>query len=82
MFGIAVAWAYNSGMKTIAVEDFRDQCLSILDQVEAGGILITKDGKPVAQLMPIRPSSAGLIGAEGQDQGQGGYHVYGFALGC
>jgi prevent-host-death family protein len=50
-------------MKTIAAEDFQEQCLSILDQVEPDGLLITKDGKPVARLVPIQPNSADLIGA-------------------
>ncbi|HOB74821.1 MAG TPA: type II toxin-antitoxin system prevent-host-death family antitoxin [Phycisphaerae bacterium] len=50
-------------MRAIAAEDFRDQWLSILDEVEAEGVLITKDGKPVARLVPIRSQSAGLIGA-------------------
>lgn len=50
-------------MKQIAAAKFKERCLSILDQVDADGIVITKRGKPVAKLIPIRAASAGLIGS-------------------
>jgi prevent-host-death family protein len=50
-------------MKHIAAAKFKEQCLSILDQVDEEGIVITKRGKPVAKLIPIRAESASLIGA-------------------
>jgi prevent-host-death family protein len=34
-----------------------------LDEVDEEGIVITKRGKPVAKLVPIRAESAELIGA-------------------
>jgi antitoxin (DNA-binding transcriptional repressor) of toxin-antitoxin stability system len=34
----------------------------LLDRVGAEGIIITKRGKPVAKLIPIRAESASLIG--------------------
>lgn len=50
-------------MKKIAAAKFKEQCLSILDNVGAEGIVITKHGKPVAKLIPIGAESASLIGA-------------------
>lgn len=50
-------------MKRVAAAKFKEQCLSILDRLEPGGIVITKHGKPVAKLLPIERASADLIGA-------------------
>jgi len=50
-------------MKQIAAARFKEQCLSILDNVGTEGIVITKRGKPVAKLIPIRAESAALIGS-------------------
>ncbi len=49
-------------MKQIPAAKFKEQCLSILDRVGEEGIVITKRGKPVAKLVPIRTESAELIG--------------------
>ncbi len=50
-------------MKQIAAAKFKEQCLSILDRVDDEGLVITKRGKPVAKLIPIRAESATLIGS-------------------
>ena len=50
-------------MKQMAAAKFKEQCLAILDEVDEEGIVITKRGKPVAKLIPIRSESAELIGA-------------------
>ena len=50
-------------MKQIGAARFKEQCLALLDQVDDEGIVITKRGKPVAKLIPIRAESAALIGA-------------------
>ncbi|MEO6079105.1 MAG: type II toxin-antitoxin system Phd/YefM family antitoxin [Steroidobacteraceae bacterium] len=50
-------------MKQIAAAKFKEQCLALLDSTDPDGIVITKRGKPVAQLLPIQGSSAALIGA-------------------
>jgi prevent-host-death family protein len=50
-------------MKKIAAAKFKEQCLSILDSVDEDGVVITKRGRPVAKLIPIRAESASLIGA-------------------
>ncbi|HLM99150.1 MAG TPA: type II toxin-antitoxin system Phd/YefM family antitoxin [Bryobacteraceae bacterium] len=50
-------------MSTVSASKFKEQCLSLLDQVDNNGIVITKHGKPVAKLIRIESSSASLIGA-------------------
>jgi prevent-host-death family protein len=50
-------------MKQIAAAKFKEQCLSLLDEVDQDGIVITKRGKPVAKLIPIGAESASLIGS-------------------
>jgi prevent-host-death family protein len=54
---------YSGCVKQIAAAKFKEHCLSILDRVDPDGIVITKRGKPVAKLIPIRTDSASLIGA-------------------
>ena len=50
-------------MREIAAAKFKEHVLSILDEVDEEGIIITKRGKPVAKLIPIRAESASLIGS-------------------
>lgn len=50
-------------MKEMPAAKFKEQCLAVLDEVDEDGIVITKRGKPVAKLIPIRAESAELIGA-------------------
>jgi prevent-host-death family protein len=50
-------------MKQISASRFKEQCLSLLDEVDQDGIVITKRGKPVAKLIPFGAESASLIGA-------------------
>lgn len=38
--------------KTITATEFKAKCLRILDNLEPGGILVTKRGKPVARVIP------------------------------
>jgi prevent-host-death family protein len=47
----------------MAAAKFKEQCLAVLDEVDEDGIVITKRGKPVAKLIPIRAESGELIGA-------------------
>jgi prevent-host-death family protein len=49
-------------MKTIGAAEFKAHCLQILEEVGPEGIVITKRGKPVAELRPIRQNHAHLIG--------------------
>ncbi len=50
-------------MTRISASKFKEQCLSLLDQVGPDGILITKHGKPVAKLVPVEADSAHLLGS-------------------
>jgi len=50
-------------MKSIAASRFKERCLALLDSVDPEGIVITKHGKPVAKLIPIRTESQSLIGS-------------------
>lgn len=44
-------------MTTIQASEFKAKCLALMDQVARTGetILVTKNGKPVAELRPHRP---------------------------
>ena len=50
-------------MKTIEADEFKEQCVALLDELESEGYTITKHGKPVAQLVPYKGTSADLIGS-------------------
>jgi len=50
-------------MKRIAAAKFKAQCLSLLDNVNPEGIVITKHGRPVARLVPAGSDPAALIGS-------------------
>ena len=49
--------------QTIGAAKFKEQCLALLEELPADGIVITKHGKKLARLIPYRESSAELIGA-------------------
>lgn len=49
-------------MKKIGAAKFKEQCLSLIDQVDKEGIIITKHGKPVAKLIPIEIKPEAMIG--------------------
>jgi prevent-host-death family protein len=42
-------------MKTMAAGKFKAQCLAVMDEVQAKRmpVLVTKNGKPVAKLVPV-----------------------------
>lgn len=50
-------------MKTFNVNDFREQCLELLENIPPDGILITKCGEPVAKLTAVRSSCLNLFGS-------------------
>ena len=50
-------------MKTIAAAKFREQCLALLDQLDAEGLVVTKHGRPVARVIPYDQQCADLIGS-------------------
>ncbi len=49
-------------MNTIGVAKFKEKCLSLLDELDPEGLVITKHGKPVALVKPYRNTDADLIG--------------------
>lgn len=42
-------------MRTMPAGEFKAKCLAVMDQVQASGetVIVTKRGKPVAQLVPL-----------------------------
>ena len=50
-------------MRTIGAAKFREQCLALLDQLDADGLVVTKHGKPVARVLPYDRTDAALIGS-------------------
>lgn len=50
-------------MKTLNASKFRSQCLTLLDQLPQEGLVITRRGKPIARITPLRDNNAGLIGS-------------------
>jgi antitoxin (DNA-binding transcriptional repressor) of toxin-antitoxin stability system len=50
-------------MRQMNASKFKEQCLSLLDNLGADGIVITKRGKPVAKVIPINYGCASLIGS-------------------
>ncbi len=50
-------------MKTIGATEFRRRCLALFDNLDAEGLVITKRGKPVAQVIPYGQPCTDLIGS-------------------
>jgi len=50
-------------MKKIGAAQFKAECLSLLDTLTGEGLIITKHGKPVAQVIPYPRPTADLIGS-------------------
>ena len=50
-------------MREIGAAKFKEQCLALLDHLDADGLIITKHGKPVARVVPYGSDSADLIGS-------------------
>ena len=50
-------------MRKIDASEFKEQCLTLLHNLEPDGVLITEHGKPVAWLMPAGSDCAELIGS-------------------
>jgi prevent-host-death family protein len=51
-------------IRRISAADFKAQCLSLMNQVEAqrSELVITKRGKPVAKLVPIEEAPRSVFG--------------------
>ena len=48
-------------MKEIEAAKCKAQCLVLLDQLDADGLIVTKQGKPVARVIPYVSEDAELI---------------------
>jgi len=46
-------------MRDLGITEFRRQCLSLLERLPEEGIVITRHGRPVAQVAPVRPVRKG-----------------------
>jgi prevent-host-death family protein len=49
--------------ETVDAAELRERCGEILDRVSPEGILITKDGEPVAMMVPVQTAGGELIGS-------------------
>lgn len=51
-------------MRTIAAGNFKATCLAVMDEVQSKreSVLITKNGKPVAQLVPVEVEEDPIFG--------------------
>ena len=50
-------------MRRICATKFKEQCLGLMDDLSAEGIVITKRDKAVAKVIPIGSDCAALIGS-------------------
>ena len=50
-------------MKTMGAAKFKEQCLALLDRLDAEGLIITKHGKPVARVVPYEREFSEVIGS-------------------
>ena len=46
----------------IEAEEFNDQCLAILDELDSEGLVITKQGLPIARIFPCTMRPEDMIG--------------------
>jgi prevent-host-death family protein len=59
-----VTWYEERFMHTIKASEFKAKCLALVDEVARTGkpVLVTKNGKPVAELQPHRPRLKSALG--------------------
>lgn len=48
--------------KVYGASKFKEQCLSILDHLDKDGVIITKNGRPIAKLVTLECERQGQIG--------------------
>jgi prevent-host-death family protein len=46
-------------MRAIGITEFRRRCLALLEDLPEEGIVITKRGRPIARVLPLRPKGKG-----------------------
>ena len=52
-------------MKQMRASTFKARCLAVMDDVQATGepVIVTKRGKPVVKVVPIRPEKDDIFGS-------------------
>ncbi len=50
-------------MKKMGAAKFKEQCLSVLDHLDAEGVVVTKHGRPVALVLPYEEAPGERIGS-------------------
>ena len=50
-------------MNEIDAAEFKEQCLALLDHLEPDGLVVTKQGKPVARVIPYDSQGLDLLGS-------------------
>jgi prevent-host-death family protein len=52
-------------MRVMKAGEFKAKCLMVMDEVAKSGdsVMITKRGKPIAQLSPVRSKPKSIVGA-------------------
>jgi antitoxin (DNA-binding transcriptional repressor) of toxin-antitoxin stability system len=58
-FGMDIAEANPD--RSIDLAEFKLRCLEVLEQLVAPGLLITKDGRPLALITPVAPVNNELL---------------------
>jgi len=48
-------------MKTVDVEELRDDLAALLESMDGFGLLVTRDGKPIARVVPPDANSQVLL---------------------
>jgi prevent-host-death family protein len=56
-------------MKQMRASTFKARCLAVMDDVQATGepVVVTKRGKPVVKVVPIRPEKDDIFGCMASD---------------
>jgi prevent-host-death family protein len=49
--------------KQIPISELRERLLSLVDDLPQEGVLITRHGRPIAKLTPVRHTNSDLIGS-------------------
>ncbi|HET9784971.1 MAG TPA: hypothetical protein VFP94_08455 [Terriglobales bacterium] len=50
-------------MEAVNISEFRRICLRVLDKLPAAGLVITRNGRPVAKVTPLPGDPRALIGS-------------------
>ena len=63
---MATAEGSSHGPRTIKASEFKAKCLKLMDEVAESGeeIVITKNGRPIARLVPYRAKFEEFFGAD------------------